>query len=202
MKRTTITVVAVSLLFIFGGKAHAQTPANSCPATQYMTSQLANTGQTCAAPSTDGSVIPTSSVCRITTAITLSTSATNVCSWSIAASTTYVWTCNFAYTITAGTLPTVAIGMSASVAPTSETGYANIITSNSSGGAVSGNATATASGNQNIKTGGSVTTGTYPVVTFGVIQGSATAGTFAITALLGGTTPVGTIPVGGSCTLW
>jgi hypothetical protein len=195
-------IIFALLIFAASVAAHAQTPANSCPATQYVTQQLANTGQTCGAPSTDGSVIPTASVCRITSAITLSASATTVCSWTLAASTTYVWSCNFAYAITAGTLPTVAIGMNAAQAPMSETGYANIFTSNSAGGNVSGNATSTSAGNVNIKTGGSVTTGTYPAVTFGVVQGSATPGTFAITALLGGTTPSGTIPVGGSCTLW
>lgn len=194
-------VLAVFAFLICGVAAHAQTPANSCPATQYLSSQLANTGQTCAAPSTDGSVIPTSSVCRITSAITLSTSVANVCTWNIAASTTYVWTCNFAYAITAGTLPTVSIGMSASQAPTSETGYANIFTSNSAGGNVSGNATSTASGNVNVKTGGSVSNGTYPLTTFGTIQGSATPGTFSITALVNSGAS-GTIPVGGVCTLW
>lgn len=144
----------------------------------------------------------TAATCRITSAITLSTSATNVCSWSIGANAVLAWSCTMGYAITAGTLPTLTVGMAASQAPVGETGYANILTSNSSGGAVNGSASSTSSGNVTLKVGGSVVNGTYQFTTFGVIQGSATAGTFAITASLGGTTPAGTIPVGGSCTLW
>lgn len=144
----------------------------------------------------------TPATCRITSPITLSASATNVCSWSIGANATLAWSCSVPYAITAGTLPTIAIGMNASQAPANETGYANIVTAATSGAFVFGNATSTSTGNVNIKTGGSVVNGTYMFTTFGTIQGSATAGTFAITALLGGTTPAGTIPVGGSCTLW
>jgi hypothetical protein len=144
--------------------------------------------------------------CKPTSNITLSTSPTDVCSFSLpAVAKTWSWQCQGIYSITAGTSPTFSIGMNASQAPTSETGSA-VLASTSSGATVtesSGTTTATAAGNQNIATTPAVTTITNGVwSSFGTIQASATAGTFAITATLGGTTPAGTVNVGTTCMLY
>lgn len=102
--------------------------------------------------------------------------------------------------MTAGTLPTLSLGMNASQAPTNETGYALIGTSNV-GAFVSGTATSAAAGAVNILQGGTVTNNTFQAFTFGTIVGSATAGTFTITATLSGSGAAGTIPAGGVCML-
>jgi hypothetical protein len=140
--------------------------------------------------------------CRITSAHTLSTSATIVCSWSLPATAfTWAWNCEIPYTVTAGTSTALTLGMNPSQTPTNVTGYANIYSSNA-GAASEGNASATTSGNTNILTGGTVANGTFLAFTFGTIQASSKAGTFAITATLSGAGgPTGTIPVGGVCTL-
>ena len=63
--------------------------------------------------------------------------------------------------------------------------------------------TSSSSGNVLILTGGSAPSGTggLQATTFGTVQASATAGTFAITATLGGTSAAGTIQPGSLCTL-
>lgn len=144
----------------------------------------------------------TGDTCRVTAAITLSTSATNVCSWSLpAVAQSWGFVCHIPYAISAGTLPTFALGMNASQAPTNETAYASINSTNTNTG-TQGSATSASSGAVAILTGASVTVGsTYQAQVFGTIQASAIAGTFAITATLAGTTPAGTIPIGASCTL-
>lgn len=145
-------------------------------------------------------IVTTGNTCRVTSVITLSTSATTICSWIIPANAVLAWQCSIPYTITAGTLPTFALGMNAAQAPVSETAYGFIVTSNG-GGFVSGSMTSTAAGLINILTGGTVTNSTFQATTFGVIKGSATSGTFSITGTLTGTVPAGTVPVGGVCTL-
>jgi hypothetical protein len=141
--------------------------------------------------------------CRITSAITLSTSATTVCSYSLpAAARTWAWSCNGTYSITSGTTPTLTVGMNASQTPTSETGNASIY-STLTGTNTQGTVTSTSSGNQNILTGAAVTTITNAFWTaFGTVQASGTAGTFAITATLGGSSPAGTIAIGSSCQIY
>jgi hypothetical protein len=146
--------------------------------------------------------IPT---CRPITAITLTAGTpVTICSWTIptsASGLTFGWTCEVPYAISAGTLPTLTLGMNASQAPTNETGYASINSTNI-GTSTQGTANASTTGNQNILTGASVSNGTYQARTWGTIQASATQGTFAITATLGGTgSPAGMIPLGVECIL-
>jgi hypothetical protein len=63
--------------------------------------------------------------------------------------------------------------------------------------------TATSSGNQVILTGTTNTQGNAQFTTFGTLQSSGTAGTFAITADEGGTgSPAGTVNVGTTCILY
>lgn len=136
--------------------------------------------------------------CSPQTLITLSTSATTVCSFSLPAlARTHRWVCDGTYSITAGTAPTFSIGMNASQTPTTETGTAILYSALTLTGNT-GTTTATASGNQNINTTtGAITTITNaPWHAYGSIQASAAAGTFAITGTLGGTTPAGSIPAG------
>jgi hypothetical protein len=146
--------------------------------------------------------------CYVTSAITLvaSPTFTNICSWSLpAVAKTWGWQCSGTYNISAGTTPTLILGMNASQAPTSETGNGTI--DSVSGGTTSqvttaNSATSSASGDVTIQTGASVTTVTSaPWTSSGTIQASATAGTFAIRASMGGTTPAGTISVGSVCWL-
>lgn len=143
--------------------------------------------------------------CRITAAITLSTAATTLCTWNLPAlAKTWSWDCSGAYSITAGTTPAFGLGMNASQTPTSETGN-GVISSVTAGTTIvdtNNQATATASGNQSIITGATVTTVTNAYWnSYGTVQASATAGTFAITGILTGTTPAGTVTVGSECTL-
>jgi hypothetical protein len=141
-------------------------------------------------------------VCRITSAVTLSTaSPTTICSWSLpAVAKIWFWQCSGTYTLTSGTNPTFGLGMNASQRPTSETG--NGIIWSAASVQTFGSSTATASGNQRIMTGVTNTTVNAPWQSSGTIQPSATAGTFAITGALGGTgTPAGTVNVGSGCTL-
>lgn len=143
--------------------------------------------------------------CRITAVINLTTAggSQTICSWSLFASAkTWAWQCSGTYSISSGTTPAFGLGMNASQTPTSETGNASINTT-LSGTNTQSSTTATASGNQSILTGGTLTTITNaPWSTSGTIQASATAGTFAITGIVTGTTAVGTVNVGSTCLLY
>jgi hypothetical protein len=150
--------------------------------------------------------------CRITGAITLSTAATTICSWQLQAiAKTWAWQCSGTYNITAGTAPEFAIGLNASQTPTSETGNAAIYSTGSANGSPSvaavfatGSNTFTTSGNNVLFTPtAAITTVTNaPWTSSGTIQASAAQGTFAITGILTGTTPAGTVSVGSTCQLY
>ncbi len=142
--------------------------------------------------------------CRITSAVTL-TSGTPVtlCSWSLPATAlTWSWQCRGIYSLTAGTTPTFKVEMNASQAPTSETGSANIY-STLTGTSTQATVTSTSAGNVLILTGATSATANEQFETFGTIQASATAGTFAITVDEGGSaSPAGTVNVGTVCRLF
>lgn len=147
--------------------------------------------------------------CRIIAAVALTVGggSTAVCTWTLpGAARTWGWICSGTYNVSAGTTPTFGLGMNASQTPTSETGNASI--DSVSGGGTSqvstaNSATATASGNQSILTGATVTTVTNaPWSSSGTIQASVTTGTFAITAIVTGTSAVGQVNVGSVCELY
>ena len=140
--------------------------------------------------------------CKVTSGISMSGTAATICSWTLPNSAqTWAWMCSGTYTTTT-LADTLSLGMNASQTPTSETGNAQIY-STLAGTQTAGSATATASGNQNILTGASVSTVTaIPWQTSGVLQASATSGTFAITGTLTGTSPAGTVNVGSVCRLY
>jgi hypothetical protein len=135
--------------------------------------------------------------------ITLSTSATTICSFNLPNSAqSWGIICSGTYSVTAGTTPTFSLGVNPSQTPTGGTLVTGVISSTSSGVAVteiSTTTTVSASGNTNIATSATLTTVTNALWTlFGQLAASATAGTVAITGTLGGTTPTGTIPAGGT----
>jgi hypothetical protein len=150
----------------------------------------------------NGMLYGSGNVCKTTSAITLSTSATTVCLWTLpAVAKTWAFTCFIGYKLSAGTAPTFTLAMNASQTPTNETGFANIYSTNT-GTSTQNSMSSTSSGTQNILTGGAVTTGTtYQATAFGTIQASATNGTFAIQALIGGQSSAGTVTVGSTCIL-
>jgi hypothetical protein len=146
--------------------------------------------------------------CKVNGAITLSTSPTTICSWTLPnAAQTWSWFCHGSYSITAGTTPEISLGMNASQAPTTETGHGLIGSIGSSVSAVQAftynSATSTSAGNVPFATPTVVLTTVTdsPFQAWGIIQASATSGTFAITALLSGTTPAGTIVTGTICNI-
>jgi hypothetical protein len=149
--------------------------------------------------------------CRVTSAVTLSGTTAVICTWSLpAVAKTWAYQCQGTYNITAGTTPALTLQMNASQTPTSETGEAMIGTVSASGTTTqifnTGANTATASGVQTIFADALATITTLtsaPWQASGTVQASATAGTFAIQAVLSGTgTPAGTISVGSTCLLY
>lgn len=142
--------------------------------------------------------------CRPTSAITLTPGTpVTVCSWSLpGVAQTWSWQCSGIYSLTAGTSPTLKIEMNASQTPTSETGSASIM-STLTGTSTQATVTATSTGNQVILTGTTNTQANAQFTTFGTLQSSGSAGTFAITADEGGTgSPAGTVNVGTTCILY
>ncbi len=141
--------------------------------------------------------------CRITSPITLSTSATTICSWSLPpVAKAWAWQCSIGYNVTAGTTPTVAIGVNPSQTPTGSTiGFATIDLTVATLTGSSGSATISASGATNLLTSGTVTTTStnLPATTFGTLLASGTAGTFAITMTGTGASFAGTATAGSTC---
>lgn len=143
--------------------------------------------------------------CKITsTGITLSTSATTLCSWSLPNfSKTWSWQCQGDYSITAGTTPNFTLGMTASQIPVAAIVGRAVIWSTVTGAvsASAGSTTDSGTTNTNILVGPTVTTETNaPWSSSGTIPASASAGTFVITGLMGGSTPAGTAY--GTCQLY
>ena len=145
----------------------------------------------------------TPNACKITTPLTLTASPQNVCRWYLPAlAQPWAWKCDGIYSLTAGTLPTLILGMNASQAPTSETGSATI-ESTLTGTETQATVTSTSAGQVILLTGATNTQANAQFSTFGTVQASATAGTFAITAYYGGTgSPAGTVNVGTVCNLF
>ena len=143
--------------------------------------------------------------CRLTTDTALSTSATNICSFSLPASALgWAWQCDILWNVTAGTTPTIAIGVNPSQTPTATTnGYAEIKTSNANA-ATEGTAAISASGATSLLTSGTLTPAAtiFSATTFGTIAASGTAGTFAITMTGTGASFAGNAKAGTACYLY
>jgi len=151
----------------------------------------------------EAGMIRTADACKPTTALTLTSSAQNWCSWSLPASTkVWNWKCEGTYSMSAGSSPTLVMDMNASQAPGTEVGN-GVISTVSAGTAIvqtNGTGTSASTGPQTIMTSGAITT---PVTnaywsSSGMISASATAGTFAIQFL----TAVGTGTINAGSVCW
>jgi hypothetical protein len=144
--------------------------------------------------------------CPLTTALTLSAAQQTICSWTLpipvaAGAVTYSFWCDGTYSLTAGTTPTLILAMSASQTPVNETATATIWSA-STGTLTSATVSASASGSQVLLTGVTNIVANMQWHVYGTLQANTTtAGTFAITAAMGGTTPAGTVNVGSACHL-
>jgi hypothetical protein len=140
--------------------------------------------------------------CRITADVTLSTSATNICSYSLpAVAKAWAWQCEFIYAVTAGTTPTLSVGVNASQTPTGTTnGTVNIYTSNTDVG-VQGSAPISTSGATNLGTTGTLTPAAtiFQGNSYGTLLAPGTAGTFAITMTGTGASFAGVVKAGSTC---
>jgi hypothetical protein len=144
--------------------------------------------------------------CTFSSAVTLNTTATTICSWTLPnAAKSWRWECDLHYNITtnASNNATLTLGITAAQSPSFESGNAQIYTTNT-GTFTEANAvnfSSPANGtNETILTGATITgTGTYRAVTTGVISASATSGTFVITGRLGGSSPAGNVTTSSSC---
>lgn len=165
----------------------------------------AGTGTTEAADFTQGTsttLVLAGNTVKVTGSIATSGTAATVAQWTLPnVAKNWAWNCVISYTITSGTTPTLILNMNASVAPTNEAGNAIIYSNNTGTNTSAENVTSTATGNVAILTGVTAIAGTYRAETSGVIQATATSGTFAITASMGGTTPIGAITAGTFCSL-
>jgi hypothetical protein len=158
---------------------------------------------TCAAFTT-GKLIDFTGYCKIGSAgVTLSTSATTICTLGNPGnSTTWSWLCSGTYSITAGTTPTLALGITYAQTPVSETGNARIASALNPIVESAGSVTATTTGNQLMLTGTTVTANNLPWSSSGTLQASVTPGAFSLYGVLGGTTPAGTINPGSTCIIY
>lgn len=144
--------------------------------------------------------------CKVTATVPMTVSGTPVtfCTFTLPnAAGTWSWQCSGTYTTTTAT-DTFALGYTAAQAPVGVTGNAMIYTT-LTGTSTAGSVTSTtATTNQTMLTGGSVSNVTNePFSSSGVVQGNATtSGTFVLTGTLTGTTPSGTVNPGTTCFLY
>lgn len=144
-------------------------------------------------------------VCKITSAVTVNSSATTVCSFTLPnAATTFFLDCKLAYNVTAGTSPTLTLGVNPAQAPGTAGNFSANIYSTNTGTSTQATVAVSASGNTNVLTGASVSTGaTYQAYLWGGYISPATSGTLLVTATLGGTgSPAATITTGSSCNMY
>jgi hypothetical protein len=170
------------------------------------TTLIGNPGQT--VQTNLAGVTVTNSTCAITSGVSMTVSGTvyTICSWTPAPfAQTLRWSCDGTYSVSTST-DTFAVGMDASADLTTETGNAFI--SSISAGATAqvqtfGTATATSTGNQTIATGASISSLTAaPFHTWGLVTLTAGSKTFAITGVLTGSSPSGTVNIGTVCNLF
>jgi hypothetical protein len=149
-------------------------------------------------------LLRSANICRISADVTLSTSATNICSFTLP-NVTKVWAvkCNIGWAVTAGTTPTIAFGVNASQTPAGTTNiFGNILTTNANVG-TEGSAALSASGAVNVLTSPTLTTSAtlFQATLFGTLNASATTGTFAITSTGTGASFAGAVKAGSTCEL-
>jgi hypothetical protein len=143
--------------------------------------------------------------CHVTSNVSLSGTAANICSWTLPPEArTWNWQCDGTYTLAGGSSPTLSIGVypGPTTAPTSIDGTAAIDST------LTGTTTKatvhhiTATANTILLTGATNTQADAPFSTFGSIQATATSSNFSITATANGSPSSAAVNVGTGCTLW
>ena len=153
-------------------------------------------------------LIRSANSCRITSTVSLSTSATNVCVFNLpSVAKGWFLSCNFLWQVSAGTSPSISFGVNAQQTPTGTTHIAGtILTTNANNSAPvgqQGSVALSASGGLNVVTASALTTSStnFQASMFGTILASGTAGTFTITSTGSGSGFMGAILSGSGCTL-
>jgi len=152
----------------------------------------------------EGALLRSANICRLQADVTLSTSATNVCSFSLpAVAKTWYFTCTLPWSVTAGTTPTISFGVNASQTPNVTTNVYGEIKTTNTNTATEASAALSASGAVNVITSPTLTTSStvFMASMSGTLGASATAGTFAITATGTGASFAGGVRNGGGCVL-
>lgn len=144
-------------------------------------------------------------ICRVTTDVTLSTSATTFCNFSNLPNVAKSWalTCDVSWSVTAGTTPTIAFGVNPSQTPTGATNITGEIKTTNTNTATENTVSLSASGALNIITSPTLTTAAtiFSGHIYGTVLASATAGSFAVTATGTGTSFAGVVRAGTVCEL-
>jgi hypothetical protein len=136
-----------------------------------------------------------------TSTFTLALSPVSLCTYTLPGTAlTWAWRCEGFYSVTAGTTPTFAPGVTWVHAPSTAGQWANIYTTNTGTVGLVQGQTATTT-NTTIVATGSLTAAatTYNVSWGGIFAASATSGTFSPTVSLTGTGATGTFV--GACTI-
>jgi hypothetical protein len=147
--------------------------------------------------------------CNVSSDVTLSTSATSFCTFQLP-NIARSWSvhCDLLWSVTAGTTPTIAFGVSPVVAPASSSNFfASVWTTNPVNTTPTGSSSpvaVTAAGNTNVVTSAALTIAAtiFSGSLGGTLNAAAGSGNFSITATLGGTTPAGVIRGGTGCYLY
>jgi hypothetical protein len=142
--------------------------------------------------------------CRISSDVTLSTSATSICAFTLP-NVSKVWAleCHIGWAVTAGTTPTLSFGVNASQTPAGSTQiFGEILTTNTNT-ATQASATLSASGALNVITSPTLTTAAtlFQASLFGTINANATSGTFTVAATGAGASFAGAVKAGSTCSL-
>ena len=145
--------------------------------------------------------INTCSFAFTTSTFTLALSPLSICSpvWTLPnAALTWVWSCDIAWSVNAGTTPTLSFGENWSQSPSAAIEMGNILTTNTGTSTQMSMVTTT---NSTMTASPTLTTSAtlFTAYISGKFTGSATSGTFTPTATLVGTSATGTL--NGGCTI-
>jgi hypothetical protein len=145
-----------------------------------------------------------SNQCKINSVVNMTVNATLVpfCTWTLPNSAqSWGWQCSGTYTTTTSA-DTLSLAYTLAHAPTTVTGNAIIYTTNT-GVSTSGSITSTGTGSQIMLTSSGVSSViNLPFTISGVIEASATSGTFVLSASLTGISPSGSINPGTTCSIY
>jgi hypothetical protein len=206
----TICFFGANGIQIGGNKSYALAAANGASGTQGLGISASNVGVNTSwsfDTSTAGNeaALLRWNTCKVNADITLSTSATNICSWTLpAVAKTWAYQCQIPWSVTAGTTPTLSIGVNASQTPTGTTNASAEIKTTNTNTATEATAALSASGALNVLTSPTLTTAAtiFMSSASGTLLASATSGTFAITMTGTGASFAGVARAGATCELY